>query len=87
MRVFTFRGELEHVATVERWEHPGGVGDVQQRGTAFSRVFSPSWGRNTTTGLKQTKITSNMSYWRFESGHFSGRIIKMTESVTDGDIT
>lgn len=36
MRVFTFGGEIEHVVTVERWEHPAGVGDVQQRGTAFT---------------------------------------------------
>lgn len=53
--MFTFGGEIEHVATVERWERPGGVGDVQQRGTAFSLVFSPSWGRNTAPGLKQKK--------------------------------
>lgn len=53
--MFTFGGEIEHVLTVERWERPGGVGDVQQRGTAFSLVFSPSGGRNTTPGLKQKK--------------------------------
>lgn len=64
--MFPFGGEVEHVATVERWERPGGVGNVQQRGTAFSLVFSPSRGRNTTPGLKtnkQTKkTTSNISY-------------------------
>lgn len=53
--MFTFGGEIEHVATVEQWERPGGVGDVQQRGTAFSLVFSPSRGRNATPGLNQKK--------------------------------
>lgn len=55
LRVFTFGGEIEHAATVEPWGCPGGVGDVQQRGTAFSLDFSPSQGRNTTPGLKQKK--------------------------------
>lgn len=53
LRVFTFGGEIEHVARAERWEQPGGLGDVQQRGTAFSLVFSPPRGKNTTPGLKQ----------------------------------
>lgn len=74
--MFTFGGEIEHVATVERWERPGGVGDVQQRGTAFALT-----GKERNSKAKTEKTTSNTSYCKWESGHFSGRIIKITESL------
>lgn len=65
----------------------GGELVMCSREEQLSVWFSHPHGERTQLQGWNKKTTSNTSYRRSESDHSSGRISKLTESVTDGDIT